>query len=633
MDALSAKMMVDQPGGSEQRRSKIVPAARWVSIDYRSIVENAVAGLANNTPDARRDVYAEARGVVHRHLQLMRLPEPIVELEKLALDLTIRKVERQARATQAVPEAEEDLPERAEPTLGDAVRSFGSAVGELAQAFTSLMIVLGLRPVFYALWVVAAPIRFIGRAIFSPVGLAAGLPIAAMLGITIYLLDSDASFQNAVTARAARFLEHVDAWLNEPSPALAGKDEERVADRAEPPPSSGTAPAHAVPARARVTASSRGRNGVYTPPSETDAVGASAHLPAPKASPSGPAVKPSLAASAPTAVPKWFTSYANVSEAAPTSSAALEAPPPAPPTPSAGSGPAPYQLAAANSMAAISDDQPLTPPSPTISLPPLRLPSPKVAALIETGKKAATADDLEKAVRDFTEAVRVDPNYPGGYTERGQALFKLGETDHAIADYTAALKRDPNFGPALRSRAMANLYRGATELALADLSKAIQVAEIDPNRLSPLELFYARRSRATIYGNRMQHDGEIADCTAIIEAYKRDKTLDVALMTVYQAEGASNLIATIYRQRANAYIRQSNPELARADLTAAMSLSADRGFSALVDRARLNEALGQRDQAIMDLQSALNIRPGSEEARIALRRISSGPPARPPGRT
>ncbi len=142
----------------------------------------------------------------------------------------------------------------------------------------------------------------------------------------------------------------------------------------------------------------------------------------------------------------------------------------------------------------------------------------------------------------------------------------------------------------------------------------------------------------TIYGNKMQHDNEIADCTAIIEAYKRDKTLGTALVGVYQAEGAANLIADVYRQRANAYIRKSNPELARADLTAAVPLSADRGFSALVDRARLNEAIGQRDQAITDLQAALSIRPGSEEARIALRRISSGPlsgsaPVRPPGRT
>jgi tetratricopeptide (TPR) repeat protein len=105
-------------------------------------------------------------------------------------------------------------------------------------------------------------------------------------------------------------------------------------------------------------------------------------------------------------------------------------------------------------------------------------------------------------------------------------------------------------------------------------------------------------------------------------------------MGVYQAEGTGNLIATIYRQRANAYIRQGKTDLARADLTAAMPLSADRGFSALVDRARLNEAIGQRDQAIADLQSALSIRPGSDEARIALRRISSGTPQiRPAGRT
>ena len=41
-----------------------------------------------------------------------------------------------------------------------------------------------------------------------------------------------------------------------------------------------------------------------------------------------------------------------------------------------------------------------------------------------------------------------------------------------------------------------------------------------------------------------------------------------------------------------------------------------------------------RDQAIADLQAALSIRPGSDEARIALRRISSGAPqARPSGRT
>jgi hypothetical protein len=274
----------------------------------------------------------------------------------------------------------------------------------LAQAFTSLMIVIGLRPVFYALWIIS-PLRFIGPIPFSLVGLAAGVPIAALFGITIYLLDTDTTFH-----------------------ALAGEDEERVAGRIEPPPPVGIAPASAVPARARVAASSRSPNGANDPPFDANEVGAAAPAAASNAA-------PSLAASNPKSLPRWFAAYSSVSEAAPTSSAALEVPPPAPP---AESPPAHQELAAANSMAALPDDQASAPASPITLLPPLRVPSAKVAALIEIGKKAATAGDLEKAVRNFSEAVRIDPSYPGGYSERGQALFELGETDRAIADYSAA---------------------------------------------------------------------------------------------------------------------------------------------------------------------------------------------------
>src|SRR5579859_2655172 len=122
-----------------RRPARIVAAARVSSIDYRSIVENAVAGLTHNTPDARREVYAQARGIVKRHLQLMRLPEPIVEVEKLALDLTIRKIERQWRSRQAaeaaIPDPEETpiaRPPRA--SAGQAVRSLGEALTALGES-------------------------------------------------------------------------------------------------------------------------------------------------------------------------------------------------------------------------------------------------------------------------------------------------------------------------------------------------------------------------------------------------------------------------------------------------------------------------------------------------------------------
>src|SRR3984893_18979618 len=106
MQTQASPAMKGAPSDPAGRRdAKIIAAARVISIDYRSIVDNAVCGLADNTPDARREVYAQARKIVKRHLQLMRLPEPIVELEKLALDLTVGKIERQWRAHQpdAIP--------------------------------------------------------------------------------------------------------------------------------------------------------------------------------------------------------------------------------------------------------------------------------------------------------------------------------------------------------------------------------------------------------------------------------------------------------------------------------------------------------------------------------------------------
>jgi tetratricopeptide (TPR) repeat protein len=664
MDALNTTTTIDEPAGAEPRRSKVAPAARFVTIDYRSIVEGTVAGLAENTPAARRDVYAQARTVVHRHLQLMRLPEPIVEMEKLALDLTIRKIERQARAAEVAAEPPQEGEESGatQPTVGDSLRALRAALAQSSQALVALAAVLGLQRLLRLPGLVRLPRRFhrpktvrrqqvvrrtrrpvgplraVVRAVISPVGLAAGLPITAMMVIAIFLMDNDAGVQNTVTVKAAQFLERVDVWLHGPAPwagtDIAAKDEERMAG------DGGAAQgAQDAAARARVASHNRG-----TSPSEGGGI-----VRARRSSSSEPS---SGTTETSTGVPRWFTGYTNLVEAgAPLSridrrSGARAAEPPAPPVDAAAPadiappadsttapGPASTEmstasLTGANSIVAIPEDR------PTITLAPLRNPAPKAAALIDAGKKAALGDDLEKAVADFTEAVRIDPNHPSGYTERGQALFKLGETDRAIADYSAALKKDPNFGPALRGRAMANLYRGSTEVAFTDLSKAIQIAEIDPARLPPLELFYARRSRANIFGTKAKPEGEVADCTAIIDSYKRDKALKAALIEVYQPDGAANLVATIYRQRANAYIRLGKPELARDDLTSSVLLSADRGFSALLDRARLNEAMGQREQAITDLQAALNIRPSSEEARIALRRISSGPPpGRGPGRT
>src|ERR1700680_3641079 len=132
----------DERNPARRRQATVVAAARVVSIDYRSIVERAVAGLDRNTPDGRREVYAQARAVVQRHLHLMRLPDPIVELEKLALDLTIRRIEEQVRAQLSVEDALRDGTTKRWPAaapIPQALASLAKALAEIAQTFASLM--------------------------------------------------------------------------------------------------------------------------------------------------------------------------------------------------------------------------------------------------------------------------------------------------------------------------------------------------------------------------------------------------------------------------------------------------------------------------------------------------------------
>jgi len=607
---------------SGRREARIMAAARVLSIDYRPIVEDAVANLTDNTPDKREEVYAHARSVVERHLQLMRLPEPIVELEKLVLDLTIGRIERQWQARGAEQAMWEDPLER-RIEHGAAARAFGSlarAVIAVGTALRFVLIVLGLRPAIAAMLVVARVLR----ALASPIGVAAILlTIVGTILFGLYV-DNNTTYRSLIDGPVGRLISgiHVErsattSVTNQAGDVATDRGPTRVspihAAFAVPP----DAPANSTMSGTCDSDSSRSERGACA----RDAQDGSAETPKSDTE------------------PPWLADFAALSESiygratTPTAlpmsagdTGAVSAAPQGAPQPNV------TTLAPDNAAGAASDAALRAAPAPETPTPSIRPVNAKVTALIESGKRANLRGDLDRAVRDFSEAIRIDPKYPDSYSERGQTLFKLGEIERAIADYSAALVRDPQYGAALRGRGMAHLYSGKAELALADLSRAIELAEYDPRLLSPIELFYARRSRISIYESKQQFDLEIADCTALIESYTHDPILVEALTANYGSAAAANVLATIYRQRANAFIRRSNWERAMADLTEAIPLSADRGYTALIDRSKLYEGLGQRNLAAADAQAALGIRPGSEEARLALDRLGAPAKPTPPGR-
>jgi tetratricopeptide (TPR) repeat protein len=648
--------MTEEPRDATRREAKIIAAASAISIDYRSIVENAVSGLVHNTQVERRSVYMRARSTVRRQLEALRLPESVVELEELSLDLTIKKIEREWEAVEAATQAAAPATEQRARTVRESLTALAGAMGALGQAVAAVILILGLRPVVSALAIITRPLRGLLRGLLSPVGLAAALPIVAMGIFFVFFVDDNIAYHSLRDGPAGRWLASLDLLPNVPAPASRHKPAEQAAVAPRPVRLTETKlqPAD-TPVREPATDASSYRGPTRVRPVRADFAGAPAATAlasvAPPAQPQQPppprtdsgceGPQTPYAGCAPGRVDATLPDPASTRDGLPAWAGgygidrkpqARLAPPRSVPSPSDQAAAAlPEAPPTAEAAAAATAKVPLQSRDGKegAATATARPGNTKVAALIDAGKRAASKGDLDRAVQSFSEAIRIDPKFADSYSERGQALFKLGETERAIADYSAAIQRNPQQGTAFRARGMAYLYRGSTDLALTDLSRAIDLADNDPTLMTPIELFYARRSRATIYGARLQYDQEIADCTALIDSYMRDPSVAQALKEAYRDVGAGNVVAALYRQRATAHIRQSHFEPALADLTAAIPLSADGGYSALIDRSKLNETLGQRDQAIADLQNALAVRPSSEEARIALKRLGATPKPAP----
>lgn len=99
----------------------------------------------------------------------------------------------------------------------------------------------------------------------------------------------------------------------------------------------------------------------------------------------------------------------------------------------------------------------------------------------DTDKTSITACNavLSTAVKTFDRAL--------AFNGRGLAFYRLGEYQRAIDDFTAALRLAPNYSSAVRNRGRAYLAIGNYELSLADYARGTAMARQHPHTASTFE--------------------------------------------------------------------------------------------------------------------------------------------------
>ena len=165
----------------------------------------------------------------------------------------------------------------------------------------------------------------------------------------------------------------------------------------------------------------------------------------------------------------------------------------------------------------------------------------------------------KKAIEDYDKAIRLNPDYSNAYGSRGIAKQNLERYEEAIKDYDEAIKRNPNFVEFYHGRGVAKCGLDRYEDALTDFDKFIQ---LKPNYA--YEPYFYRG----FVKNKLDKPKEA------IEDYNEAIILNPEFAEAYFNRGLS-------------YLEINQPEEARRDLETAHNLAQQAGNESLAAAADL----------------------------------------------
>jgi tetratricopeptide (TPR) repeat protein len=140
-----------------------------------------------------------------------------------------------------------------------------------------------------------------------------------------------------------------------------------------------------------------------------------------------------------------------------------------------------------------------------------------VIAYNNRGNAYMTKGEYDRAVQDYDQSIKLNPNYARAFNNRGVAYQKKGEYDRAINDFDQSIKLNPQYANAFANRAQTYLNKGEYERAVLDYDEA--------GRLKPtLEAVWSGRCWTRAIIGQLQ--AALSDCNEALRLKPDSATLD-----------------------------------------------------------------------------------------------------------
>jgi lipoprotein NlpI len=124
--------------------------------------------------------------------------------------------------------------------------------------------------------------------------------------------------------------------------------------------------------------------------------------------------------------------------------------------------------------------------------------------------------DYDRAIKNYDEAIRLKPDYADAFNNRGLVYEEKGDSDRAIQDFDQAIRLRPAYAEALDNRAGIYLFKGDYDRAIQDYGQAIKA---EPNNAGNFN------DRGIAFNGKKDYQRALQDLDQAVEMKPRDASI------------------------------------------------------------------------------------------------------------